>query len=57
LAPQPPPPNQKQPDDNDRTVVIMIDAQGNVKINQTDVTWENASTGDNWSLSDRVVFR
>src|ERR1700733_12430221 len=41
LAPQPPPPNQKQPDNNDLTVVIVIDAQGNVKINQPDATWEN----------------
>jgi biopolymer transport protein TolR len=39
LAPQPPPPNQKQ-DNNDRTVVIVIDAQGNLKINQDDTTWD-----------------
>jgi biopolymer transport protein ExbD len=43
LAPQPPPPNVKPPDNNDRTVVIVIDAQGNVKINQTDATWEKLS--------------
>jgi biopolymer transport protein TolR len=43
LAPQPPPPNVKQPDNNDRTVVIVIDAQGNVKINQTDATWDKLS--------------
>jgi biopolymer transport protein TolR len=43
LAPQPPPPNQKQPDNNDRTVVIVIDGQGNVKINQTDVSWDRLS--------------
>jgi biopolymer transport protein TolR len=46
LAPQPPPPNQKQ-DPNDRTVVIVIDAQGNLKINQTDATWEK--------LNDQLV--
>jgi len=46
LAPQPPPPNQKQ-DNNDRTVVIVLDAQGNVKINQDDTTWA--------ALSDRLV--
>ena len=40
LAPQPPPPNQKQ-DPNDRTVVIVIDAQGNLKINQDDATWDS----------------
>src|SRR5438067_6119138 len=46
LAPQPPPPNQKQ-DPNDRTVVIVIDAQNNLKINQDDVTWDK--------LSDKLV--
>jgi biopolymer transport protein ExbD len=46
LAPQPPPPNQKQ-DNNDRTVVIVIDAMGNLKINQDDTTWEK--------LGDRLV--
>jgi biopolymer transport protein TolR len=44
LAPQPPPPNQKQQDTNDRTVVIVIDAAGNVKLNQDDVTWENLNS-------------
>jgi len=43
LAPQPPPPNQKQQDNNDRTVVIVLDGQGNVKINQDDVTWDKLS--------------
>jgi len=47
LAPQPPPPNQPQQNDNDRTVVIVIDAQGNVKINQTDTAWDK--------LGDRLV--
>lgn len=46
LAPQPPPPNQKQ-DNNDRTVVIVLDAQGNVKINQDDTTWA--------ALNDRLI--
>jgi biopolymer transport protein TolR len=46
LAPQPPPPNQKQ-DPNDRTVVIVIDAQNNLKINQDDVTWDK--------LNDKLV--
>jgi len=46
LAPQPPPPNQKQ-DNNDRTVVIVIDAMGNVKINQDDTTWDK--------LGDRLI--
>jgi len=46
LAPQPPPPNQKQ-DNNDRTVVIVIDAMGNLKINQDDATWDK--------LGDRLI--
>src|SRR5580700_11322397 len=43
LAPQPPPPNQKVPENNDRTVVIVLDKAGNVKINQDDTTWEKLS--------------
>ena len=46
LAPQPPPPNQKQ-DPNDRTVVIVIDNMGNVKLNQDDTTWDK--------LNDRLI--
>jgi len=58
LAPQPPPPNQKQ-DPNDRTVVIVIDAQGNVKINQDDTAWDKL--GDRLvdifkTRADKVVF-
>jgi len=40
LAPQPPPPNQKQNPADDRTVVIVIDKQSGVKINQEDATWD-----------------
>ena len=47
LAPQPPPPNQPPNNDNDRTVVIVIDAQGNLKLNQDDTTWEK--------LNDRLI--
>ena len=47
LAPQPPPPNQKQDVDNSRTVVIVIDNQGKVKLNQDDATWE--------TLNDRLI--
>jgi biopolymer transport protein TolR len=47
LAPQPPPPNQKQNDADDRTVVIVIDKAGNVKINQDDITWDG--------LEDRLI--
>jgi len=59
LAPQPPPPNQKQTEDNDRTVVIVIDQAGNVKINQTDSTWDKL--GDQLvdifkTRAEKVVF-
>jgi biopolymer transport protein ExbD len=47
LAPQPPPPNQKQNQADDRTVVIVIDKQSNVKINQEDSSWAK--------LEDRLV--
>jgi biopolymer transport protein TolR len=47
LAPQPPPPDQKQNPADDRTVVIVIDKQGNVKINQDDATWDG--------LEDRLI--
>jgi biopolymer transport protein ExbD len=47
LAPQPPPPNQKQNDADDRTVVIVLDKAGNVKINQEDASWPK--------LEDRLV--
>jgi biopolymer transport protein ExbD len=47
LAPQPPPPNQPQDQNNDRTVVIVLDAQGNLKINQDDTTWDK--------LNDRLI--
>jgi len=39
LAPQPPPPNAPQNNDDTRTVVIVIDKQGNLKINQEDTDW------------------
>jgi len=39
LAPQPPPPNQQHNDADDRTVVVVIDKQGNLKINQEDTDW------------------
>ena len=47
LAPQPPPPNQKQNDADDRTVVIQIDKAGNLKINQDPATWDG--------LEDRLI--
>jgi biopolymer transport protein TolR len=47
LAPQPPPPNQKQNDVDDRTVVIVIDKEGNFKINQDDIKLDK--------LEDRLI--
>lgn len=59
LAPQPPPPNSPPPPDNDRTVVIQIDKQKNVKINSEEVPWErleNRLVEIFKTRADRVVF-
>jgi biopolymer transport protein TolR len=49
LAPQPPPPNQPPPDPNqDRTVVIQIDKDKNLKLNQDPIQWD--------ALQDRLEF-
>jgi biopolymer transport protein TolR len=59
LAPQPPPPNVKVPDNNDRTVVIVIDENGNVKINQDDTRWdllENRLIDIFKTRAEKVVF-
>src|ERR1022692_3539189 len=47
LAPQPPPPNQKENPADDRTVVIVIDKDRHLKINQDDITWDK--------LEDRLI--
>ena len=47
LAPQPPPPNAPQNPADDRTVVIVIDKTGGLKINQDDTDWTK--------LEDRLV--
>ena len=46
LVPQPPPPNQKQQNTPDRTIVVQLIDHGagqtpGVKINQEDTTWDN----------------
>jgi biopolymer transport protein ExbD len=46
LVPQPPPPNQKQQQTIDRTIVVQLIDRGNgqdpgLKINDEDATWEN----------------
>jgi biopolymer transport protein TolR len=49
LAPQPPPPNQPPPDPRqDRTVVIQIDKDKNLKLNQDPIEWKD--------LQDRLEF-
>ena len=45
LVPQPPPKDQKQPQSNDRTIVVQVIDRGpgqtpGLKINQDDVTWD-----------------
>jgi len=39
LVPQPPPPNQKQEPDDNRTIVVQVLANGKVMINQDSATW------------------
>ena len=59
LAPKPPPPNTKVPENNDRTVVIVIDENGNVKINQDDTRWdllENRLIDIFKTRAEKVVF-
>ena len=46
LVPQPPPPNQKQQNTPDRTIVVQLIDRGpgqtpGLKINQDEATWEN----------------
>jgi biopolymer transport protein ExbD len=60
LAPQPPNPNQPPPDPNqDRTVVIVIDKDGKIKLNQDPI--EEAKLGTRLeeifrTRAERVVF-
>ena len=39
LVPQPPPPNQKQDVQNDKTVVVQVLTGGKLMINQDDTNW------------------
>lgn len=41
LVPQPPPKHQKHNPLNNKTVVVQVSATGQVKINQTDTTWND----------------
>jgi biopolymer transport protein TolR len=41
IVPQPPPPNQKQTEPDNRTIVVQIMTGGKLKINQDDTTWND----------------
>jgi len=63
LVPQPPPPNTNPPPADDRTIVVQVqDARGGkptLKINQTDVTWDdlgNQLTNIFKTRAERVMF-
>jgi len=62
LVPQPPPPNSNPPPNPDTIVVQVIDAKGGkptLKINQTDVSWDelgNQLTGIFKTRAERVMF-
>jgi biopolymer transport protein TolR len=62
LVPQPPPPNSNPPPNPDTIVVQVLDNKGGrpmLKINQTDVTWDdlgNQLTGIFKTRAERVMF-
>ncbi len=60
LAPQPPPPNQPPPDPSqDRTVVIQIDKDKNLKLNQDPIQWDQLQERLEFvfkTRAERVVF-
>jgi len=41
IVPQPPPPNQKQTEPDNRTIVVQVMPNGKLKINQDDSDWNN----------------
>jgi biopolymer transport protein TolR len=41
LVPQPPPPNQKQTEPDNRTIVVQVANGGKLKINQDDSNWND----------------
>jgi biopolymer transport protein TolR len=41
IVPQPPPPNQKQTEPDNRTIVVQVMPGGKLKINQDDSDWNN----------------
>jgi len=40
LVPQPPPPNQKQQPEDNKTIVVQVMQNGKVQINQDQATWD-----------------
>lgn len=44
LVPQPPPPNQKQDVQNDKTIVVQVLNGGKLMINQDETTWGQLGT-------------
>jgi biopolymer transport protein TolR len=41
IVPQPPPPNQKQSEPDNRTIVVQVMPNGKLKINQDDSNWND----------------
>lgn len=59
LVPQPAPPNQKQTQPDSRTIVVQVLSNGQLKINQDDVTWGTlgARLSDIFKeRADRIAF-
>jgi biopolymer transport protein TolR len=63
LVPQPPPPNTNPPPQDDRTIVVQVleshSGKPSLKINQTDVTWDDLGAqlqGIFKTRAERVMF-
>ncbi len=59
LVPQPAPPNEKQSQPDSRTIVVQVLANGQVKINQDDVSWNDLGSrlSDIFKeRADRIAF-
>jgi biopolymer transport protein TolR len=59
LVPQPPPPNQKQTEPDNRTIVVQVMTGGKLKINQDDSNWNDLGVrlGDIFKeRADKIAF-
>jgi biopolymer transport protein TolR len=59
LVPQPTPPSQKQQQPDSRTIVVQVLANGQVKINQDDVSWDELGSRLSTifaARADRIAF-